>query len=135
MALLQLRLENQRMTAKTRAVYRQTWKWFLKQYASGTEQICETGPVQAFLKMLHARKPDFRLRVVQSILNNHLSPRPQGPPVELLPTHKESTPTANAKKTAQQRQNGGSDAHWLGYLPRHLTFSPHPLSRGWGLGR
>lgn len=99
-----------RLTTGTSDQYKRAFRWLRKEYAGGFDR---TEPLQAFIDQ-HPSCRGIRGRIVQSLVNRHMSPKPIGPPITITrfvqPLGKKNQ-LCNAKL---------AETVWQSYLPLHL---------------
>lgn len=112
------------LSPHTSRQYAQTWKWFIRQYGENSD-LTHTQPIQNFID-LQLTTRDQRCRVIQCIINKHMSPRPIGPPITLPGLRKSQTENTKSGSHSDRGKNdddSGRENTWISYMPRFIQ--PH----------
>jgi hypothetical protein len=114
------------LATATRGQYARAFRWLQREYHGPYER---TEPIQSFLND-HPKCSGIRGRIIQSLVNRHLTPHPQGPPITIVqPPHPRRA--GNHKRLAlgvwAQDHTG-----WMAYVPDHLKAAVvHELGPPW----
>ena len=98
------------LTAGTRGQYMRAFRWLQREY-NGTYE--RTEPIQAFVNQ-HPKCQGIRGRIIQSVVNRHLDPKPAGPSIYI---HHSRPVAPRPPKATQSNQGLGC---WVVYLPPRL---------------
>jgi integrase len=95
----------------TQAQYQRAFRWFQREYAGPCDR---TEPMQVFLNQ-HPKCKGIQGRIIQSVINRHLRPRPAGPPITIV-----VVPQSFRKKIGKSGKVLDEEHAWAVYLPIHL---------------
>lgn len=114
------------LTVGTRNQYKRAFRWLRREYGGAYDR---TEPLQAFVNENPSCK-GIRGRIVQCLVNRHLSPKPVGPPITIM---RAIIPPSGNNKGKMEAQG---EVSWEIYLPlhlRHRILSSHSTSdwNGW----